>query len=93
MNDIDYAARVRKIRLAAEKKFGSDVNVDSKKFKNPLRDGDEELEEGDLEGDHYENHYFINATGYKLPGVVDEDGERILDPDDLDEIVVSGFVL
>jgi len=79
------------IEAAAQKKFGNDVNVDSKKFKNPLRDGDEELEDGDMEGQQYVDHYFVNATGYKLPGVVDDDGDRILDPDELDEIVVSGY--
>jgi len=79
------------IQFAAEKKFGKDVNVDSKKFKNPLRDGDEELEDGDMEGEQYVDHYFVNATGYKLPGVVDEDGDRIIDADELDEQVVSGY--
>lgn len=79
------------IEAAAVKKFGSDVNTKAKKFKNPLRDGDEELEDGDIEGEAFENKFFFNTTGYKLPGVVDEDGERIEDPDELDSIVVSGY--
>ncbi len=79
------------VEAAARKKFGSDINIQSRKFKHPLRDGDEELKEGEIEGDHYRKHYFLNATGYKLPGVVNQYNERVEDPDDLDEIVVSGY--
>jgi hypothetical protein len=79
------------ILTAAKKKFGNDVKVSGRKFGNPLRDGDAELEEGDLEGSHYEDSYFMSVTGYKLPGVVNQQNERIEDPDELDEIVVSGY--
>ena len=81
----------RAIKAAAKKKFGNNVNVDSPKFKNPLQDGDQELKDGEIEGDHYKRHMFFNATGYKLPGVVNQGGNRIEDPDELDEILVSGY--
>lgn len=47
-------------------------------WKNPLRDGDTERE--DLP--EYEGMYFINATGNRRPGIVDEDREAITDEED-----------
>lgn len=79
------------IKAAATEKFGNDINVKSRKFKYPLRDGDAELADGDITGDHMKDHYFINATGYKLPGVVDEDLNPIDDPEELEDILVSGY--
>lgn len=79
------------VAAAARKKFGSDVNMKAKKFKMPIRDGDEELESGDIEGDHYKGMWFFSTTGYKLPGVLDEEGERVIDADELDDICVSGY--
>ena len=88
-------AKIKKaFEFAAIKKFGKGVKLKSKKFGNPLRDGDEELKDGDKEGDHYKGHYFLNAKAYKVPQVaIDDDGEivRVIEPDELSDIVCSGF--
>lgn len=85
------AAIEKAIKFAAQKKFGKEVKVKGRKFSYPLRDGDEELEDGELEGDQYKKHYFLNARSYKLPQIADDEGKRVIDNDELDEIVVSGF--
>ena len=79
------------IKAAAQKKFGPDVKIKAKSFGIPLRDGDQELEDEEVSGKEYKDHYFMSAKGYKLPGVVDENGSKVEDPSDLDAIIVSGF--
>jgi len=44
------------------------------KFRNPLRNGDEERDE-----EHYENAYFMNVSNKDKPGVVDQYGATIPD--------------
>lgn len=61
-----------------------------------LRDVDYEREEGTLPAsmaDAPANHYFLNATGYKLPGLIDEDGDPVdvSDTEQRDEMLVSGY--
>lgn len=60
---------------AVSAKYGGKL---PKKWKTPLRDGDEE-KEGD---EAYENCFFIGATSKRKPKVVDKDFQEILDPDD-----------
>lgn len=43
----------------------------------PLRDGDTERE-----GEEFQGMYFINAGSYRRPGVVDQDLNPIIDPED-----------
>jgi len=78
------------IDVAHQAKFGKPANAKSSKNKYPLKDGDVELENENVEGECYEDHYYINCTGYKIPGLVDKTGERIEDPDEREEICVSG---
>lgn len=80
------------IERAAVAKFGRDVNIKSRKFNYPLRDGDEELEDGEVSGKEYENHYFMNTKCYdRLPKVVGPDAVAIEDRDELMEVLVSGY--
>lgn len=55
-------------------KFGGKI---PKKLKLPLRDGDEERDD-----EAYEGKMFINANSKSKPGVVDEDVNAIIDPDE-----------
>lgn len=80
------------IKRAAIARFGNDVKVKSRKFSYPLRDGDEELEDGELEGKEYENHYFMNSKCYdRLPKVVGPDAVPIEDTEELEDVLVSGY--
>lgn len=56
-------------------KFGGKV---PKKYKQPLRDGDEDREDDDA----YENSVFINANSLNRPGLVDENLDPIMDKED-----------
>lgn len=49
-----------------------------KKLKTPLRDGDEEREDDPT----YEGMMFIAANSTRRPGVVDEELNKIIDPDE-----------
>lgn len=80
------------IETAAQAKFGSSVNIHSKKFNYPLRDGDEELADGEVEGKEYKGHYFMNTKCYdRLPGLVDQDGVKVEDPEEREQMCVSGY--
>lgn len=48
------------------------------KLKTPLRDGDEERPDDEA----YANSYFVNATSFNKPGIVDKDINPILDRDE-----------
>lgn len=48
------------------------------KLKTPLRDGDEERPDDEA----YKNSYFVNATSYNKPGIVDKDVSPILDQEE-----------
>lgn len=50
-----------------------------KKWKTPLRDGDEDKEDDEA----YAGKFFIGATSKRRPKVVDKDFEEIIDPEDL----------
>lgn len=75
-NDKKNVAKIKECIAAAleagSSKFGGQI---PKKYKNPLRDGDEERE-NDLT---YENAYFINASSTNAPGVVDENKNEFFD--------------
>ena len=46
------------------------------KFWNPLRDGDEEVDD---KGEEYAKHFFVSAKSKKQPGILDENKEEIID--------------
>lgn len=56
--------------------------ITSPKFWNPLRDGSEWLEEHP-EAAEYEGHYFIKASSKSQPAVFDEQGQDVIDLDDM----------
>lgn len=56
-------------------KFGGTI---PKKWKNPLRDGDEEKEDDE----NYADSYYINANSSNKPSVVDKNCDPILDKDE-----------
>lgn len=47
-------------------------------IKLPLRDGDLEREDDET----YADHYFLNASSFRQPGIVDKDRQAIIDPDE-----------
>lgn len=66
------------IKEAAEEgkaKFGGKVPA---KYKTPLRDGDE----GRPDDEAYENSMFFSANANRRPGIVDENLQEIIDPDE-----------
>lgn len=79
----DDKATIKKIedaiKLAAEQgkaKFKS--GKVPAKYKQPLRDGDDERPDDEA----YENSYFINASSERKPGIVDADVNAIIDQDE-----------
>lgn len=56
-------------------KFGGKI---PKNIKTPLRDGDEDR----FEDEAYANAMFVNANSVRKPGVVDENLDPIIDPDE-----------
>ncbi len=60
-------------------KFGGKL---PKKWKNPLRDGDDEDDRGER-GDEFDGCYFINAASLRAPGVLDEDGDEFDEEEDM----------
>ncbi len=76
-------ATISKVRAAIESALeaGKNSKFDGKipkKYKDPLRDGDEEREDNE----EYEDAYFINASSLQRPSVVDEDRNEILDKEE-----------
>lgn len=78
----DDKATLKKIRDAIAKateegkaKFGGKI---PKTMKEPLRDGDVEREDNP----EYENSFFLNANSPRKPGLVDENLDPIIDPDE-----------
>lgn len=63
--------------IEAELQIFKDSNkgVLPKKFKMPLRDGDEEREDDP----NYKGKFFINASSKNAPGIVDRNKDEILD--------------
>jgi len=77
---------VKKIRAEIEraKKKGKEKLWSGKipKFRyEPMRDGDEELKDGNKTGKEYEGHYFINTSSNEdsPPGVVGPDVQPLMD--------------
>ncbi len=70
---------------AAKEKFGKKLPP---RFKNPIRDGDEDRPDSP----EYRNSWFINASSSKKPGVVDYKTKDIVDTDDEDIGIYSGCI-
>jgi hypothetical protein len=60
-----------------------------KKYKNPLRDGDEDREDNE----EYENSMFVNANAKRRPGIIDYATGDVVDTDDDDIGVYSGCLI
>ena len=81
------------IEAASQKKFHKKAVKGSSKWSYPLRDGDAELESGELEVENphdYEGMYFLSATAYKIPQLVNNENERVEDFEEREEMCVSG---
>jgi hypothetical protein len=65
-------------------KFGQDAIGKKARYKLPLRDGDEERD-----GEEYEGNIFFNANSGKKPGIVNRNNEPA-DQDDIEEYCYSG---
>lgn len=81
------------IQRAAKEKFGENIDIfKSQKLKNPLKNGNELLDDPETSmGEEVRDCYFLNAKSYRLPQIVNRQAKKIEDPDDLMEICVSGF--
>lgn len=81
------------IQRAAKEKFGDNIDIfKSQKLKNPLKNGDELLDDPETSmGEEIRGCYFLNAKSYRLPQIVNRQAKKIEDPDDLMEVCVSGF--
>lgn len=94
-SDKKTIAKIRTaILAAAEKKLGPrGANIfKSSKLHNPLLDADELADDPESSvGEESRGNYLLNAKAYKIPQVVNKFNERILDPDELEEICVSGY--
>jgi len=80
--DKDDKKTVAKIEAAIQaaieegkSKFGGKI---PKNLKLPLRDGDEDRPDDE----NYENKFFLNANSTRKPGIVDENLEEIISPDE-----------
>jgi len=69
-------AVVKQLKEQAKAKYGGKLPA---KFKEPLRDGDEERPDDEA----YANSYFINTSCKTKPGLVDKDLNPIMSQDDL----------
>lgn len=82
--------QVKRIEKAIDKalveKFGEKALKLRKKFKLPLRDGDDEDHE---ESPHLEGKVFFNANNKKKPGIQNKQNEKA-DLDDIEEYCYSG---
>lgn len=84
---VQLAAIRKAIKLAAEKKFGSDVKL--ARLKTPLRDPEEE----EFDGKEYKGMMFFNAnSSTKRPGIaiVRNGRPEPADEDDIEEYCYSG---
>ena len=93
----DDEVTVKKIKnaisVACREAFGDAFNPwKSTKLKNPLRDGDELLDDPDNKiGEEIANAYLLNTKSYRLPEVVNKSNQPIEDRDDLADVCVSGY--
>lgn len=71
---LDKAVEAAKIAGKADK-FGGKIPA---ALKLPIRDGDAERDEHP----EYAGHWFINATSKTKPGIVDENTQAIIDPEE-----------
>jgi len=86
-----YDLVMNAIQSVGEKKFGDKYRPTSKKYRNPLQDGDELCEDEDFAiGEEAKGMWFLSTSCYSVPQVVNTDVERIIDPEELDEVITSG---
>lgn len=81
--DKETLSKIKKAIEAAKEagkaKFGGKIPAN---LKTPLRDGDEEYEDGNR-GEEFQGCYFINASSKTKPGIIDKNKETITDSDAL----------
>ena len=85
-------AKVEKALVAAgKKKFGDKFKLGGRKYLSPLRDGDELAEDEDYSvGPEAKGMWFLSTSCYKVPQLVDKSGQRVIDPEAVEEMMVSG---
>lgn len=88
-----YKKVVAAITAAGKKKHGDKYkfDVNSRKYLSPLRDGDELYEDEDYAtGEEAKGMWVVATKCYKVPQLVDSDNERVLDPEERDNMMSSG---
>ena len=90
--DKDMYKRVEKALIAAgKKKFGDKFKLGGRKYLSPLRDGDELFEDEDYSvGEEAKGMWFLSTSCYKVPQLVDKSGQRVIDPELIEEMMSSG---
>lgn len=80
------------ITYAAKAKLGENADpFKQSKLGHTLQDGDELYQDDDSKvGKEGEDHWLLGTKSYDLPKVVNRARQRVLDPDELKEMCVSG---
>lgn len=86
-----YKKVMAAIKAAGKKKFGDKFNPSSRKYSIAIRDGNELYEDEDYSvGEEAKGMWFISTKCYKVPQLVDQHNQRVIDPDAVDDMMCSG---
>ena len=78
------------ILAAGKKKFGDKFKLGGK-YLSPIRCGTEMFEDEDYTvGEEAKDMWMLSTSCYKVPQLVDKSGQRVIDPEELEEMMVSG---
>lgn len=88
-----YNRVIKAITAAGKKKFGDSFKfkMDSRKYNSPIHDGDELYNDPDYAtGKEAKGMWVVNTKCYKVPQLVDKQNQRVLDPEEIEDIMTSG---
>ena len=79
--DVDGITKIKAaMKSALEKKFGDLSKV--KGLKNPLKNGDEQKQDGTPHSPEYHGHFYLRCKSSEKPGVIDIKGKEIINSTD-----------
>lgn len=93
-SDKAQCKKVRQTMLKVVKKaFGDNVNIfKSTTLKSCLKDGTKLYEDPEnTAGEEVNDHYVLRCRMYSLPVILDRNRERVIDPGELSDIIISGY--
>ncbi len=86
-----YKRVLAAIEAAGKKKLGKSFSLGSKRIKTPINCGTELYEDPEYTvGEEAKGMWFISTSCYKIPQLVDENGQRVIDPEEIDRMMSSG---